>query len=45
LSSQDYSEPVEKPPYPAVGNQGASHLYLGGASNSLAPALTSSAKT
>ena len=27
-----------KTPYPAVGKQGASHLYLGG-SNSLAPAL------
>ena len=24
------TEPVEKPPYPAVGKQGASHLYLGG---------------
>ena len=37
-SSQDYSQPVENAPYPAVGKQGASHLYLG-ASNSLAPAL------
>ena len=24
------TEPVEKPPYPAIGKQGASHLYLGG---------------
>ena len=30
MSSQDYSEPVGKPPYPAVGKQGASHLCLGG---------------
>ena len=29
---------MEKPPYPAVGKQGTSHLYLG-ASNSLAPAM------
>ena len=35
------TEPVEKPPYSAVGKQGASHLYLG-ASNSLAPALHAS---
>jgi len=34
LSSQDYSEPVEKPPYPAVGKSGASH-FIWGASNSL----------
>ena len=38
MSSQDYSEPVEKPPYPAVGKQEALHLHLG-ASNSVAPAL------
>ena len=34
------AEPVEAPPVPPVGKQGASHLYLGEATNSLAPALT-----
>ena len=30
MSSRDYSQPVERPPYSAVGKQGVSQLYLGG---------------